>query len=165
MPALLIRSRNCSVLEIASPLTATTMSPGLMPALAAAPVTFWTTTPLLTSERRCSSGVSGRTATPRRPLPASVASLLASCSSPNLPTSTSNGRVSPLRHTCSFARSPGFMDETIAGSSFEEAISFPLIERITSPGSRPAFAAGLSFSTDPTNAPAGFLRPKESASD
>jgi hypothetical protein len=57
------------------------------------------------------------------------------------------------------------MPETIAGSSFEAAISLPLMARITSPGSSPALAAGLSFSTELTSAPAGFFRPKESASD
>lgn len=51
--------------------------------LAAAPATSCTTTPPLTSARRCSSGVSGRTTTPRRPLAASGRSALATFSSLN----------------------------------------------------------------------------------
>jgi len=91
--------------------------------------------------------------------------LLASLSSLNLPTWTSISRVPPLRQTWSLACAPGVIAETMAGSSLEEEISLPLMARMTSPGSTPALAAGLSLSTEPTSAPAGFLRPKESASD
>ena len=42
-------------------------------------------------------------------------------------------------------------------------MSLPLNLRITSPGSMPAFSAGLPFSTELTRAPAGLSSPKDSA--
>ena len=55
------------------------------------------------------------------------------------------------------------MEETIAGSSLEVAISFPLMERMTSPGSRPAFAAGLSATQNVTVVPGSYLARAASA--
>ena len=49
------------------PLTAITISPLRIPALAAGPTAFSTKSPRFTWVTRCSSGVSGRTARPSRP--------------------------------------------------------------------------------------------------
>ena len=133
----------------ASRLTETITSPGRTPAFAAAPPTSSTTTPsasfdsLLLLRRQRTHGdaeLALRRAARRRPARSSRRFALA------------DGRRSssfalPSRHTSSFTVVPGFdrgdQRRQVATSARS---SLPSNFRITSPGLRPAFAAGPSFS-------------------
>src|SRR5437016_6336989 len=61
----------------------------------------------------------------------------------------------PARDTSSVALSPGLPNPTSAGKSPDRVIGCPSYFRITSPGSRPALAAGLPGATLDTSAPSG----------
>src|SRR6202012_2646283 len=91
-----------------------------------------------------SSGVSGRTATPRRPCNCAGASALfdATFASDNEPMVTFRSFLALSRHTCTVAELPGARPATCAGRADESATGSPFTDRITSPGCKPALAAG-----------------------
>src|SRR5581483_11116339 len=165
LPAFSVAARSSAALRTGLPFTARITSPSRIPACAAGPLDCSTTRPAESSACLFSSSVSGRTASPSLPPSAErLEPAEATFSGLSSPTVTWTSFFAPLCQISKLALLPGLRSATRGGSSLERSIGLPSMESSTSPGWMPALAAGPFLSTEPTSAPVGFCRPKDSAS-
>ena len=146
--------------------TPTMTSPAWMPAFAAGPVAFCTTSPSWPTSFFSSAREAA--ARRRRACPCSAAPIvrpLRPCHHRSVPTVAVTDVALPSRQTSSASFVPGAVLPMRLVTSVLSLTATPSILRITSPLLIPAFSAGLSFSTLPMSAPLVSGRPKVCASD
>lgn len=164
LPALPTRSFRCSGLLTALPSSETMMSPGRRPARAAAPRTSWTTAPPLISARRASSGV--RALGGHAQAPAGGAGRRLGRGEPvvlelaHLDVHTTAPALAPYLEAGGTAR----RQRRHGGGQFHRTADGLAVDgQDDVAGFQTCRAAGPPFSTALTRAPAGRLRPKDSA--